>query len=156
MVSFSLFRHDMIIALDIGSKRIGVAIADESLTLARPLITYNREGGVAEHAILELISRNPASTIVAGLPLDESGQRTTQCESVEKFCRRLARRANIEIVYRDEYASSVEATEILSQKRSRSRKIQKEKGMVDAMAAAVILQGYLEENQSTLSKLHCT
>ena len=130
-----------ILGLDIGDVRVGVALSDASGTLATPFATFERGGGAAESEILALISREGITTVVAGLPLSEAGAETEQSSKIRSFCRRLERRAKIEITLVDEYLSTVEAWEIVAEsKKSRSHK----KGKIDAVSAALILQTYLD------------
>ena len=138
----------MIIALDVGDSRVGVASTEPGTGIVSPVATYERANGVAEQEVLTLISRNGVTKVVAGLPLSEDGSRTEQCESVERFCRRLTKRAQVEIVYFDEYNSTQEAEERFRESRAgRSRKKsaqERHKGVIDALAAAIILQSYLD------------
>lgn len=138
----------MIIGLDIGDVRVGVATADETSGIASPLKTLDRAQGAAEDWLLDLIKKENVRLIIAGLPLSEDGTRSRQCDSVERFCRRLLQRAEITIAYVDEYSSSTEAEERFRESRvGRSRKKSaqtRSKGVIDALAAAIILQSYLD------------
>lgn len=138
----------MILGLDIGDSRVGVASSEDNSGVATPLVTLERANGVAEKELLRLIAAHSIKTLVAGLPLSEDGKRSPQCESVEKFCRRIMKRASVEVLYLDEYGSTSEAEERFRESREgRSRKKSAEerhKGVIDALAAAIILQSYLD------------
>lgn len=140
----------MIIGLDIGTKRVGVAGSFGAL--ARPLETFERGGGKAERAILDMIGREEITTIVVGLPLGPNGERTKQCEDVETFCRRLTRRSEVTIKYHDEHLSSQTVQDRLCHSTEQEIMARKS-GLIDAHAAAVILQDYLDSlGDSPLSK----
>ena len=134
-----------IIALDVGDKRVGVALSDEGLTLSSPLQTFERANGNAEKEILNLIKSHNIQTVVVGIPLSDNGEENAQCEKVKTFSRRLEKRAKINMVYLDEYGSSVEAERRL--KLARGRVI--EKSLIDAASAAIILQEYLHSMKGT-------
>ena len=130
-----------IIGLDVGDKRVGVALGSSATRLAVPHAVFARARGLAERRILSLVRELRAQTIVAGMPLDEKGQRTQQCTAVERFCRRLTRRIAVELVYVDEYLSSFEAAELLAGPSGAGR-ARNARRRLDAEAAAVILQSF--------------
>jgi len=133
-----------ILALDIGDKRVGTALSDEAGRMAFPHETFTRAGGCAEAAILRLLEERAIKLVVIGLPLDEKGNRTSQCASVESFRRRLERRApGVEFVFFDEYCSSAEAEDRLREASS-GRKNNRQKGVLDALSASIILQSYID------------
>jgi len=132
-----------IIGLDVGKKRVGVAVGDTATKLASPLETFDRAQGRAEKRLLELQRREDPSLIVVGLPVNEDGSLNEQCLLVLSFCRRLKRRLNVPFVYVDEYLTSLESQEILGLSGRRER-AQRSTGSVDAMAATLILRSYLE------------
>ena len=126
-----------LIALDVGEKRIGIAVADTGIRIAIPYDTVEVDGEEVRK-IAELMVRNNTDTLVVGYPRTSQGEATTQTEYVEDFCEPLKEFASI--VYQDESLTSVEAEKRLS---ARSRNYTK--GDIDAEAAAIILQDYIEE-----------
>lgn len=134
----------IILALDIGQKRIGLALTDRLQTIATPYKTVLRAAGKAEQEILNLIQEHEIELVVVGLPLSANGDRTIQCQDVEKFCRRLARRTQVEFRFIDEHLSSEIAKERLLAKSSK-RVLAKEE--IDSAAAAVILEDFLREHK---------
>lgn len=130
-----------ILGLDIGDKRVGLALSDPSQLIATPFGYALRAKGEAESRIIELVLDENVAKIVVGLPLDANGALTPQAQKVQNFCRRLARRVEAEFCYVDEFLSSNQAEEML---RSKKRKHSSEKGMVDAFSASIILQQYLD------------
>jgi putative Holliday junction resolvase len=128
-----------IIGIDVGTVRVGCAIADPTVRIPFPVAIWPRAAYEAEKNILQLIQERSATLLVVGLPLDESGQRTDTCEMVEAFVRRIAKRNPIPIVYVDEAFSSCEAAENIKMGAKRTESL-------DAHAACIILQRYFELN----------
>lgn len=131
-----------ILGIDVGKVRVGVAKASSTNKIAFPVGVFSRAKYEAESKILDIIKKNNIITLVVGLPLSENGEETMQCEDVRKFTKRLGSRTNIAILYQDEYGSSVEAKEKLSElsKYDRNKK-------VDAHAACLILESYFKSNE---------
>jgi putative Holliday junction resolvase len=127
------------LGIDVGQARVGIAIL--SATLPTPLCTVQRAAGKAEKRVIELLSEYKISKIVVGLPLNEDGTESAQCDDVRRFARRIERRTGALIVFIDEYSSSLEAEERLYA-RGVSRP---ERAEIDALAAAIILERYLQQ-----------
>lgn len=123
--------------LDVGEKRIGVAVADTSVRIAVPYETIEVDGDEIA-AIANIVVTENADTLVVGYPRNQSGEATAQTRYVEVFTDRLKDIAS-NIVFQDESLTSVIAEQqLVAHKRSYS------KGDIDARAAAIILQDYLE------------
>ena len=125
------------VALDIGEKRIGVALARDDVKIAMAYDTLNVDGGEVQ-AIAEIIVREKADVLVVGYPRNQAGEPTKQTEFVERFIEQL-RDIVSKIVFQDESLTSVKAEEILN-----ARNQPYVKGEIDALAASLILQDYLE------------
>lgn len=125
------------VALDVGEKRIGVALARDDIKIAMAYDTLNVDGGEVQ-AIAEIIVREKADVLVVGYPRNQAGEPTKQTEFVERFVEQL-RDIAPKIVFQDESLTSVKAEEILN-----ARNQPYAKGEVDALAASLILQDYLE------------
>ena len=117
------------LSLDVGEKRVGVAVCDESHTLARPLLTLKRASKKEDFARLAAICREQ---------LIEEGP---QARRVRRYAIELQAALNLPIDFWDERFSSVDAEERLA---ASSRKV-RAKGEIDSAAAAIILQEYLNE-----------
>jgi putative holliday junction resolvase len=130
------------LALDVGDERIGVALSDLTGLMARPLETIARRAGSSSFLrLVELITQHNVGTIVVGLPLTPKGEEGAQVRSVQAYVRGLGEYTTLPIVYWDERYSTHRAQEILiSNRHSRRRRQQ----ATDAVAAAVILQEYLD------------
>lgn len=134
-----------VIGLDIGDRRIGVAMSDELGILASPLTVIDRADDVVTvEAIRQIIERNRVKLLVAGLPLSLSGKIGEQAEKVQSFVDQLVQYINIPVELRDERFSTVAALRRLRDARPKKTK---QKVADDAIAAAMILQSYLEEGR---------
>jgi putative holliday junction resolvase len=135
-----------ILGIDVGDRRVGIAVADAGQRIAVPLRTVERAQGNAEREILALVAERRVELIVAGLPLGEHDEETPQSERVRQFCRRLSRRSSVEIRFHDEWGSSIDAEQRLLQLRGKRSRI--EKAEIDAYAAALILNSFLEAQRA--------
>lgn len=134
-------KSETIIALDVGEKRIGVAQADTIMRIPVAYDTIDVDGGEIT-AIFQLTEAAGARTLVIGYPRNQSGEATAQSVYVEQFAERLAGR-DLEIVFQDESLTSV-----LAEERLKLTKKPYTKADIDAMAACIILNDYLEETTS--------
>jgi putative holliday junction resolvase len=140
-----------VLALDVGRKRVGLALSDTSGTLARPYKTLQVSGGNAAALVSAEITSLAAdedglTTVVVGLPRRLDGTPNQQTAYVEAFIATLRGRVAIPIATEDERLSSVEAESRLA---LRERDWKKRKAQLDAAAAAVILQDYLDRGAAT-------
>jgi putative Holliday junction resolvase len=131
-----------VLGLDVGDRRIGVAVSDETGLLASPLRTLERVGPKKDlRAVAALVREHGAAGIVVGLPRNMDGSIGPQAEKVRSFAEALKPLARVPVQYWDERLTTVEAEQILIE-RDVSR--QRRKGLVDQVAAVLILQGYLD------------
>ncbi len=131
-----------LIGLDFGSKTIGVAVSDEMGWTAQPLTVISRRGVEKDvAAVADLVAEYEAQTVVLGLPRNMDGSLGPMAEKAQAFGRRLAEVVAAEVEFWDERLSTVTAERILIQG-DVSRK--KRKQVVDKLAAAIILQTYLD------------
>jgi putative Holliday junction resolvase len=139
-----------VLGLDYGAKRIGVAVSDPSGTLARPLatVTANEAGAVERvHSIIADLGldEDAPAMIVIGLPSKLDGTPSEMTARVRAFGTALAERTGLPVVYQDERLSSREAEGRLAERHPTWRG---RKALLDAAAAAVILQDYLDARAS--------
>ena len=130
--------------IDVGEKRVGISLSDGIGLLAHPFATFDRAKGVAEKAVIKLAKQREIDTLIVGLPLLENGEKGSQCDDVENFCRRIQKRAELRIIFVDEHLSSEEAKQRLKIGAS-AKRIDRQKGVIDAVSASIILQSYLDE-----------
>ncbi|MGH2515728.1 MAG: Holliday junction resolvase RuvX [Ktedonobacterales bacterium] len=132
----------VIVALDVGSVRIGVAVCDELEQIATPHATIRRtSNAAARDAIARVVAETGAELLVIGLPVSYDGQLHEQARSVLAFGRKLQGRLSVPMVYADETLSSVRAEEALRAAGMRPERIRER---IDAAAAALILRDYLD------------
>ncbi|HET6746992.1 MAG TPA: Holliday junction resolvase RuvX [Candidatus Saccharimonadales bacterium] len=127
------------LALDVGEKRIGVAVGDTMVKISVPLDTVEVDGNEVEKIARHIVRENP-NAVVVGYPRNQSGEPTAQTTFVEAFAAKIKDIAP-EIIFQDESLTSV-----LAENRLKSYGKPYTKADIDAQAAALILQDYLEQH----------
>ena len=141
-----------VLALDLGERRIGVAVSDPTGILARPLTTIVRASRQADfQAVAALVDEYAIERIIVGLPLSLDGTEGPQALQIRRYTERLAQALAIPIEFWDERYSSAMAADILREKGQRRRHM---RDKLDATAAAVILQSYLDTQASFREESH--
>ncbi len=160
-----------LMALDVGEARIGVAVSDATRLLASPYTTLHvpRDETHLWNALQQLIEETEVAGLVIGLPISLDGQIHAQGERIQAFVERLKQHISTPVTFWDERLSTVEAERLLreggggkSQRPSASGKQGSQRGQrrpqkkrrrneheIDALAATVILQEYLDNQRST-------
>ena len=135
-----------ILGLDVGERRVGVAISDPTGSVARPaqtLVRSSREEDFA--AIAAIVVEHNVELVVVGLPLSRDGTQGPQARRVARYAEALAARLPVRVVSWDERFTTVAAEGIVRESRGKKeRRRTRTTGEVDAIAAAVILQSYLD------------
>lgn len=127
-----------LLALDVGTKRIGLAVVDGGVSIARP-VGYILVDGTEIEQIVKACNQYQPTKVIVGYPRNQSGEATQQTAIVEEFCNRLKQAEIPPIVFQDESLTSVLAEEHLKQVNKPYNK-----GDIDAVAAALILNDYVE------------
>ncbi len=131
------------LGLDVGDKRIGVALSDPGGILASSFTIIERRDEIADiKAVIDIIDQHQVGQAVVGLPRSMDGSIGQQAEKVQAFVEKLRRQTEVPVEFRDERLTTVLARRLM---REASNKKTKEKARDDAIAAALILQGYLDE-----------
>ena len=131
-----------ILALDVGEKRIGVAVSDPTGILASPVAVLQRTGLKRDlDELLRLVREHEAERILVGMPVSLDGVAREQAQLVQRFCDQLADLAPVPVVTWDERLSTVEAERRM---REAGASAEKRRAQRDAVAAAILLQSYLE------------
>jgi putative pre-16S rRNA nuclease len=132
-----------VLGLDLGTRRIGLAVSDEQGLIAFPIGALERRGLAADVAALcELIRERGVKAVVVGLPLHLDGRSSSGADAARRFAGALEKAAALPVALVDERLTTVLAERALSESpRSRRRR----KQHVDALAAALILRTYLEQ-----------
>ena len=128
-----------IICLDVGEKRIGVSVGDSDIRIAVPFETIEVDGNEINE-IAEIFIKEKADILVIGYPRNQSGEPTAQSKYVEDFSKKLSDIAS-NIVFQDESLTSV-----LAEQQLKGYGRPYAKADIDAQAAAIILQDYLDKN----------
>jgi putative Holliday junction resolvase len=134
------------LGIDLGSKRIGVAISDRSGTIATPLTTVLRSGDrAAEHrSIAEIVQEEEAVCIVVGLPLSLSGAHGAAAQAAVTEADQLASVVSVPVYLHDERFTTKTAHDVLM---ANKMKAQARRRVVDKVAAAVMLQSWLDSRE---------
>ncbi|MDD5082024.1 MAG: Holliday junction resolvase RuvX [Dehalococcoidales bacterium] len=136
-------RATRILGLDIGDRRIGVALSDPDGKLATPFSIIDCQDDTADvAAIIAIVNQQQVERIIVGLPRSMDGALGRQAEKVAAFTRRLSAQTPVPVEFRDERLTTVSARRLIREANNRKSK---KKTRDDAIAAALILQGYLDE-----------
>jgi putative Holliday junction resolvase len=136
-----------VLALDVGERRVGVAVSDPTGTLATPHGVIHRRSKAQDFAaVARLVTELGAERVVVGLPLSLSGDVGPQARRVMRYAQALARALPVPVELYDERYSTVTADELLAEGGRKRRRTP-----IDAAAAAVILQEYLADSSHQMS-----
>ena len=135
-----------LIGLDVGEARIGVAASDPTGTLASArTVVQRRPEGAALQALQRIIEEEEAQAVIIGLPRSLSGELHEQAALVQAFAERLRSQITIPLEFWDERLSTVAAEREM---RAAGTRRDRRRAMVDAVAAAIILQNYLDAHRA--------
>jgi putative Holliday junction resolvase len=134
-----------LLGLDVGDKRIGVAISDPLGITAAGLECIERKNMATDLATVKALAlRHGVVEIIVGLPQNMDGSEGEQCQKVRSFARKLARVTGLPVVYEDERLSTFTAIRMLT---VQGVKTGQRRDLVDIQSAAVILQMYLDNDE---------
>ncbi len=143
--------NERIVCLDIGDARIGVAVSDETRLIATPIDTIYRVGwGPDTKKVVAICQQYNTTEVLSGWPLNMDGTAGFQSEKVKNFCQQLEK-AGLTVYYQDERLTTVTATNALIEGNMHRAE---RKHNVDKVAAAVILQQWLDTNRNAALKEH--
>jgi putative Holliday junction resolvase len=144
VVSREKSKPQRVLGLDVGARRIGLAVTDPLGITAQGLETLERKNKKQDFAYLNRVLREyDVKEIVVGLPLRMSGEEGTQSEKIRIFAEQLGKKFGLPVHLWDERLTSAEANRFL---RDSELSIEKRAKAVDRMAAVLILQGWMERN----------
>ena len=131
-----------ILGLDMGSKRIGLAVSDEDETFAFPRGKLDRKGRDQDvAALVELCDEESIEGVVSGVPLHMSGRQSKGAEAARNFAAALQERLSFPVETLDERLTTVEAERTLQ---ASGRRAKDQREVIDSVAASIILSTYLE------------
>jgi putative Holliday junction resolvase len=135
-----------ILGLDLGSKRIGLALSDPELPIAMPEGTLVRKGLLRDLAALKkLVQDRDVKRVVVGLPIHMSGHKGPEAVAAETFARQLAEATGLPVDLQDERWTTLEAQRAL---RATGHNAKESRRHVDAVAASLLLSAYLERRRA--------
>lgn len=136
-----------LLGLDIGEARVGVAVSDPAGTIASPLVVLDaRQLARDIRPLRTLVEDYEVGGLVVGLPLSMNGSEGRQSASVRAVGDRLSRELALPVTYADERLSSATASRAMG---SGGVKAKQQRGRLDMVAAAIILQAYLDGQRNT-------
>jgi putative holliday junction resolvase len=137
-----------VLGIDAGERRVGLALSDELRLLASPLRVLDRRTGLSSvlEAIAGLTEREAVREVVVGLPLNADGSAGPQAQRAERFAGLVERATHLPVVLWDERLST-QAAEGIIRAQGRNTRRARARGEIDAVAAAVILQDYLDTSR---------
>ncbi|MPZ24067.1 MAG: Holliday junction resolvase RuvX [Dehalococcoidia bacterium] len=134
-----------LLAVDVGSRRVGIAISDPGCTFALPYtVIDDRDMRRSARRVAEIAAAEEISRIIVGLPVSLSGDEGPAARAAREYSRRLGGQTDVPLEFFDERLSTVDAQASLREAGASTRKT---RGLVDAHAAAVILQTYIDHNR---------
>lgn len=142
----------IVIGLDVGEHRVGVARGDMMIRIASPLAPLVNDAQIFLN-LADLIQNLSAEIIVIGLPRDNHGTETEQSRFSRDFAAKLAEFTDKKIVFQDESLTSIQAEKILKQRKNFDEKMLRD-GTLDSEAAAIILQDFLENSDDIDGESH--
>lgn len=138
-----------LIGIDYGEIRIGIAISDRTKLIASALCYIDTRKEDPFLRIAQIIQEEEGEKVIIGLPLNMSGEETQKTQEVKAFAQKLKEVISLEIDFWDEGLSTVKAHQIFHKQK---KKPSQNKGKVDALAAQIILQEYLDAHPHLRSK----
>lgn len=138
---------ERLLGLDLGEKTIGLALSDQTRIVATPLKTLKKGKFSRDaQALFEIVDAEAVGGLVLGLPINMDGSEGPRCQSTRQFAANLLEKRDIPIALWDERLSTAAVTRtLLEADASRKRRAE----VVDKMAAAYILQGFLDRLKTT-------
>jgi putative Holliday junction resolvase len=134
--------HRSVLALDVGAKRVGVAVASLQAQLPRPLITLDRESDTLFPTLQNIAEVEGVIALVVGFPRGLQGQRTAQTQAIEDFAQELRQHFALPLHFQDEALTSKHARAELD---ARGRPY--DRSEIDSLAATYILEDFLRDQQ---------
>ena len=144
-------RGQRLLGLDVGTKTIGLALSDATLTIATPIETIRRTKFKADaDALLAVVAAREVGGLILGLPINMNGTEGPRCQSVRQFAKNLAARTDLPMAFWDERLSTAAVMRtMMDADLSRQRRGQ----LVDMLAAGYILQGALDRMAQAKTRL---
>ena len=139
-----------IIGVDYGSKRIGISLSDPLGLFAQPRATLKNDESLWNE-LKHLAEKENVGLVVVGMPFNLKGEKARKAQEVQEFIEQLKQEIGLEVVLWDERFTTTIAQKTLLQMGTKKKDRRSNKQQIDAMAAAVILQSFLDSTKKSLS-----
>ena len=139
-----------VLGIDYGSQRIGVSQSDPLGIIAQPRVTLKNNSSVWEE-LKAIVQTENVRLIVVGMPLNLKGQKARKAEEVQGFINRLREETSVEVITWDERFTTSIAQRTLIEMGTKKKDRRSNKQNIDAMAASLILQSFLDSTKNSLS-----
>jgi putative holliday junction resolvase len=138
-----------ILGVDFGTVRVGVAVSDPLRIIARSVGTFTNNAGIFD-TVAAIARQYDVGLVVIGMPYTLKGEKGMKAEEVDKFSSRLKEKLSVDVVPWDERFTSRIARQTLVQMGTTKKQRRTDKGKVDAMASALILQSFLDQTKHSV------
>lgn len=142
--------YQRVLGVDYGSQRVGLSLSDPLGIIAQPIEALKNDSSVFVH-LQQLSARENVKLIVVGMPLNLKGQHAQKADEVQKFIELLKGATGIEVVVWDERFTTTMARQTMLTMGTKKKERRKKDGRIDSMAAAIILQGFLDHTKHSHS-----
>ena len=142
--------HTRILGIDYGSHRVGLSLSDPLGIIARPIEAIKNDSDLID-GLKQTVKCESIKLVVVGMPLNLKGQHAQKAEEVQKFIERLKKEIDIEVATWDERFTTTIAHQTMITMGTKKKERQKKNGRIDSMAAALILQGFLDSTKHSRS-----
>ncbi len=139
----------IIMAIDLGEVRTGLAVCDKNEILASPLCTITEKNlNKLSNKVIEKISETDSELIILGLPLNMNGSYGQSAQKIIKFKEILSKKINVNIILWDERRTTISAINYLNELDIRNKK---RKSIIDSLSASIILENYLNYRYNNIT-----
>ena len=138
-----------ILGIDFGTVRVGVAVSDPLRIIAQSVGTFTNNAGIFD-TVAAIARQYDVGLVVIGMPYTLRGEKGMKAEEVDKFSSRLKEKLSVDVVPWDERFTSRIARQTLVQMGTTKKQRRTDKGKVDAMASALILQSFLDQTKHSV------
>jgi putative holliday junction resolvase len=138
-----------ILGIDFGTVRVGVAVSDPLRIIAQSVGTFTNNAGIFD-TVAAIARQYDVGLVVIGMPYTLKGEKGMKAEEVDKFSSRLKDKLSVDVVPWDERFTSRIARQTLIQMGTTKKQRRTDKGKVDAMASALILQSFLDQTKHSI------
>ncbi len=139
-----------ILGIDFGDRRIGLSVSDPLGIIARPYVTLKNDATLWSR-LKDIIARESISMCVVGMPMTLKGERASKAKEVEYFVELLKEETGLDVAVWDERYTTSIAQQTLRDMNVKKKGRDSKNGTLDSMAAAIILQGFLDSTKKSLS-----